>query len=489
MSIVGTQAVSMSDLMKLGPQTLGAMAQGQMQTIAPPYMVLAALKALTDEKAGMQAQVPGQTVKDQVVAQATPPAQAGIGAMAPQPMQKFADGGTVGSYIGRSRGQNLLPNTTGFEGMSIGELLSALADKGSGYLKRAYDAFGDLDSSMKQSVRGAQPTTPTGEGRARLSEAAISSDQEEPLGNEGRREPMPFADRTQPVGMRASASATSRGGLGGMAGPLAKYEKAPNATPSPASFQLDIPKNEQLEAAVKKFSSPDEKRMAELKEAERNAGLGAFAKGILQGRGFGGAFGPAVADSIEAQTARGDKRREYEDARERVATELGIKQGEQARQDFLAKTEYGDKRSDKAREQEMERWKTANQIINYENQAELEKYKISMMAEANRIAAEVRRDGLKQHQIAAIQGLYTKAQELAVAEAEREFGKTDFDPALAQSPQMRSDMEKRQQAKRTRIEQLMSKYIGELESRIGPLTNGIETMVQPQRGVARDYTK
>ncbi len=111
MSIVGTQSVSMSDLMKLGPQALGAMAQGQMQSIAPSYMVIAALKALTDQQRGTGAQVPQGTVKDQVLAQAAPPAQAGIGAMQPRPMgmqppmrqgmpmqppvRQFAEGGFV----------------------------------------------------------------------------------------------------------------------------------------------------------------------------------------------------------------------------------------------------------------------------------------------------------------------------------------------------------------------------------------------------------
>src|SRR5512137_2578994 len=92
MSIVGAEAVSLSDLMKLGPQALGAMAQGQTKSIAPSYMVLAALKALTEQQQGMAPNAPQGTVKDQLVAQATPPQQAGIGAMAPQ---KFNRGGQV----------------------------------------------------------------------------------------------------------------------------------------------------------------------------------------------------------------------------------------------------------------------------------------------------------------------------------------------------------------------------------------------------------
>jgi hypothetical protein len=42
--------------------------------------------------------MPQGTVKDQIVAQAMPPQQAGIGAMAPQ---KFAEGGSVPSTFGQ----------------------------------------------------------------------------------------------------------------------------------------------------------------------------------------------------------------------------------------------------------------------------------------------------------------------------------------------------------------------------------------------------
>ena len=100
MSIVGAEAVSLSDLMKLGPEALGAMAQGQTKSIAPSYMVLAALKSLTEQKQGMAPNVPQTTVKDQVVQQAMPqqPQQMGIGAMAPQ---KFAEGGSVTPTFGQ----------------------------------------------------------------------------------------------------------------------------------------------------------------------------------------------------------------------------------------------------------------------------------------------------------------------------------------------------------------------------------------------------
>lgn len=392
MSIVGTEAVSMRDLMKLGPQTLGAMAQGQMKSIAPSYMVIAALKALTDEQKGMMSQVPEQTVKDQVVAQAAPPAQAGLGAMMPQ--KNFAEGGSVQDRPLSFAEQ--LGNWFSTFGSGIGQ---DIADLGRGKFRRRTEEeqnYGN-EGHKRDVPSGTQATTSTGEGRARLAETPN----------------LPIQDLQQPTGKVSVSSATARSGLGGMSSPLGKYEKEPNATPSAASFPLDIPVNQQLADAAKKFGSPDEKRMAELKEAERNAGLGAFAKGILQGNGFGGSFGPAVADYFSAQNAQAEKRRAYEDQREAVATELGIKQGEQARQDFLTKTKYGDERSDKAREQEMERFKAANQVIHFGNQDALEQAKIDMMSEAHKLQLELRKDGLDRQKFEKLLALQQGATKVA----------------------------------------------------------------------------
>jgi hypothetical protein len=157
MSIVGTQSVSMGELMKLGPQTLNAMAQGQINSIAPSYMVIAALKALTDEQKGAAVPQPQGTVKDRVIAQATPPMQAGLGQMMPpqgqamppqmaqgtpptQPMQPprgFAEGGAIryGSYKNPDGSINeagyVLPTETGYEGMGIMDFLKAIGGKAS----------------------------------------------------------------------------------------------------------------------------------------------------------------------------------------------------------------------------------------------------------------------------------------------------------------------------------------------------------------------
>ena len=67
---VGPGAVSLSDLMQLGIPALNAMASGQTPSIAPSYMVVGALSALTQQQRGqMQPQQQG-TVKSRVMQQA-----------------------------------------------------------------------------------------------------------------------------------------------------------------------------------------------------------------------------------------------------------------------------------------------------------------------------------------------------------------------------------------------------------------------------------
>jgi len=346
MSIVGTQSVSMSDLMKLGPQALGAMAQGQTQSIAPSYMVLAALKALTDTQKGMQSQVPGQTIKDQVVAQSVPPQQAGIGAMAP-PTKGFYGGGSVGSSFS--------PVPDFFRNL---------------FRRENYDL--------------PQPTLPT------MAEVPI------PEVDYKEEKSEPAKDLQQP-GSKASisaSSATSRGGIGGGKNLLEKYQKTIGKTPGAEEFPLDIPVNKQLEEAVKKYSTPDEKRMKELRDAEARTGIMQFGAEMLEGGNFGSTFAKAVNKANTAQQAEAEKRRAYEDKREAVATELGIKQGESARADFLAKTEYGDKKAQAAVDAEYKKADLNNQATRFGNQDQLEQQKLGIQREANAIAASIRKDGL-----------------------------------------------------------------------------------------------
>jgi hypothetical protein len=482
MSIVGAEAVSLSDLMKLGPQALGAMAQGQTKSIAPSYMVLAALKALTDQQAGMAPDMPQGTVKDQVVAQAMPPQQAGIGAMAPQ---KFNQGGSVAPTFGQE-----VYDWFSQLGSDLGQDITDIG-RGKFGRRRTIDEVNYGNEGYRRERKPAE-AAPEEVSATPATRVGTEVERATRPGNEVMTPPKSVAP-TQPQSNRfaVSASSTARSGIGGAGVPLqAKYAKD-NTKRKPLSDieGLAIPEDKYLSAAFEKFSKPDEKRMAELKEAERNAGLGALAKGILKGRGFGGAFGPAVADSFDAQEDKAKERRQYEDAREKMATELGLKKGSQERENFFKNTEFktqqqtadiADQRD--ARDFEFGRIKAMNDDAF--RQAEL-----GLRSEANRIAAEVSREGRTQRNIAAIQNLYTKAQELAITQAEKDYGKTDFDPTAPMTPEMRAAAEKRQKEKRIATEQLMAKYIGELEARIGPLTNGVETITTRPGPVARDYTK
>ena len=85
--------------------------------------------------------------------------------------------------------------------------------------------------------------------------------------------------------------------------------------------------------------------MAELKAAESRAGLGAFARGMLDtrnGTGFGAVFGRAAADSNDAQEDRADKRRAYEDKRQEMAMQLGIKLGDESKAKLTSLTQKGE---------------------------------------------------------------------------------------------------------------------------------------------------
>lgn len=102
MSGTGAFAVKRDDLLLMGLPALKAMANGQTPTIAPSYMVLAAIKTLTDKQAGQQTPQDQGTIKDQIMSKTSNPYQAGIGQMMPQ-QQQFARGGYVQNYAGGGR--------------------------------------------------------------------------------------------------------------------------------------------------------------------------------------------------------------------------------------------------------------------------------------------------------------------------------------------------------------------------------------------------
>ncbi len=363
MSIVGTQSVSMSDLMKLGVPALNAMAQGQMKTIAPPYMVLAALKSLTEQQQGQAQAMPQGTIKDQVVAQSAPPQTAGIGAMAPQ---GFAEGGFV----------SRLPEESGLR--KIIEWIQA----GRPPMRRALLDSGPAQEEIRLPVT--QPTAPPFE--VPIPEISIEEPKTPP------RYTGPIDGSTSVGGSRSVRSPVGIAAVGPNA--LEKYGPDTVQRQPRDLFQgFQSPENEALRKYAEKYEKPDEARMAELKAAERNAGLGAFAKAMMQGRGFGAAFGPAAAEYMEAKEARADKRRAYEDQREGVARELGIARGAEVakRARELYDTQVAEQEKD-YNEQVRSQGRTDSQVTE-RNRARLDLMRINAQLAAVRESATARRDG------------------------------------------------------------------------------------------------
>lgn len=425
MSIVGAQSVSMSDLMKLGPQALGAMAQGQQQSIAPPYMVIAALKALTDQQKGMQQpQQPG-TVKDQVVAQAAPPMQAGIGAMAPQatqPTQGFAAGGPVGT--------------------------AAINEEIAGYFRERFGPGWDrIKEETRRGLAGRKRTVDelnySNEGKNYPAPATAATGATSAAGT-----PLPVPPPAMSVvpenapaeagqggtgSNRASASSTARGGLSGLnaaiSSPFERY--GPNNAKRKLLSEiedLNAPKNAALEAAIEKYSKPDEARMAELRAAEKNAGLGAFAERIVGGtfRGLGANLGPAAAAAMRAKEERADKRRDYEDAREKMALDLGLKKGTLEYEQFMANVRYRQQERDAAYSESKDTQSREDRGVDQRNaqelarqEMELRRAEMSLRSEANKIAREVRADTNKDRGYQRLIDLRQRAMQIAQAREEQ----------------------------------------------------------------------
>lgn len=109
-------------LKMMGIPKLNAIAQNQKYSPAPPYMVISALKALLDREKGMQQPLPKGTIKDQLVAQTSPPA--GIAQLQqPQPpVVGMSGGGPVKHFSG----EDGVSQVESDEGPSIMRLLGPL---------------------------------------------------------------------------------------------------------------------------------------------------------------------------------------------------------------------------------------------------------------------------------------------------------------------------------------------------------------------------
>jgi hypothetical protein len=398
MSIVGTQSVSMSDLMKLGPQALGAMAQGQTQSIAPSYMVIAALKALTDQQKGMQSQVPGQTIKDQVVAQATPPQQAGIGAMAP-PVQKFSGGGQpVGTEAVNAQ-------IADYFRQRFGPAWDSFKEETQRGLAGRRQTEEDINYGHEGNRVATQATAPTG---------IVGVPPQERVGTEKGR-----ATNTNPVvpqsgGSAAISSSTARSGIGGGNSLLEKYKDNAVKPKTLAEIEgLAISEDKFLNDAIDKYGKPDEKRMKELRDTEARTGILQFGAGMLEGGSFGDTFAKAVNKGNTAQQAEAEKRRTYEDKREAVATELGLKKGSREYENFFKNVEYkkGERDADLAAQKDTRDY--GFKATQAKNEEALKQQQLAIQSEANRIAERVRVEGMDQRKLDNLGRLQQMAYETA----------------------------------------------------------------------------
>lgn len=450
MSNVGPQAVSLSDLMKLGPQALGAMAQGQQPSIAPSYMVLAALKAVMDMQKGQQAPRPQQTVKDQVVAGTQPQEamMAGIGSV-PAPVQGFAGGGQVGAA----------------------DINAQIAD----YFKQQFGPW--WENVREETRRGLASRRRTFDelnysNEGRNYPANRSAGAEADYSNEGRNYPRPTeattpsvaGDEPPPSLVRASASSASRSGIGTVGrNPMLKYKDEKIARrPLSEMEALNAPKNTFLDEELAKARTPNEARLAELHAAEENAGLGAFSKAILRGRGFGGAFGPAVAEMMEAKEAKAEKRREYEDRREALARELGLKKGSEEYQRFMDETRFKTDQQVQQLEVDVKNRDREDMIVTETNRRILEQQKMALQAEANRIAAEVRRDGMDDRKLERLLAVQRQAFEAAQKVVQNEM---QNNPMLMSNPQRENILERAREIEYrrlfpTELDALLRNYMG-----------------------------
>lgn len=416
MSIVGTQSVSMQDLMKLGPQALNAMAQGQVNSIAPSYMVIAALKALTDQQKGAAAPVPANTVKDQVIAQAASPMQAGIGGMLPpqqtqatQP-QRFAEGGSVEDSIYR-----ILTNTKAAEDRS-----KRVAD----WLRPYQDAANREQMTHKFSASSDIATSPT----------APTSPRNENYGNEGRREPVKTTDAAEVAAKEApvrtgsaSVSARSSGvGSTGARNPFVEYGPYNVKAKELSAIEgMNAPENTELDRAIANIQPQQAAKLAQIAKERQAAGLASFGAGMLKGRNFGDTFAHAANASTGAMMEKDKEARLLEMRYEDIARELGLKKGTEAYERFVNDLKY--KQSERTFDvtQQEGQQKRGDEITKFRNEYNLAAERNEIARQANAIQAAMRADANKDRYIGVIGRLIEDAHATASKAATEKYGKVD----------------------------------------------------------------
>lgn len=447
MSIVGRDGVSYKEVKALGIPTLKAIAMGQLPSIGKPWEVISALEELTSLEKGKGAQVPQGTVKDQVLAQAAPPVQAGIGAMGPmrqgmpQPVRQFAGGGPVGTDAINAKIANYFRQMFG----PGWDNLKEETRRGLAGRRRTEDEFnyGNEGNNYKL-PKGTEATKPDVAERVGTEKGRATNPVEGEL--------KPGAPVIAPPQIVAPAAARGVGSAG--VNPLAKYAPAKlgeyekmGELAKPDQYKLDIPKNAQLGEEAERYKTPDPVRIKELREAEEGAGLAAFGRGMLgtkNGTGFGAVFGSAAADYVDAKEAKAEKRRAYLDEREKMATQLGIQVGAEAKADYLANSKWGAERADAVNKQAIDILRSNNESTRFANADTLDREKMAMteriaaqsaaiQREANRLQAEIRKDGVDQQKFQRLLNTQQVAADNARKLAETKVGKPD-DPMNRMNP-------------------------------------------------------
>jgi hypothetical protein len=165
--------------------------------------------------------------------------------------------------------------------------------------------------------------------------------------------------------------------------------------------------------------------MRELRNAEQSTLLSTFGAGMLKGRGFGAAYAPATKDAIDATEVKADKRRAYEDARERTALELGLKKGTREYDEWKRQYDAKQKERELDYAEQERRQKRGDTQVDRQNEYGLKQRELDIRAEANRIAERARLDGNKDRYIAALGRLKEDAWATASKSADEKYGVVD----------------------------------------------------------------
>ena len=327
-------------------KTLSAMPLPQLQQYAAlhkndPYVVAMALSVANMKKQavtaqqGIAGQQPMPKVVDQDIARIAPraaapqqpvPAQAaapmlpeeqGIGTLPAPNMQGMAGGGivafdeggevehyqvggTTGSALGRYQGQNVLPNTTGYEGMGVLELIRALGGDLSNYIRTS-----EQEALLKKYPGKLEGLTPTSAPLGRSPSNAEIEQQylgmAAPTGTQGSDQAgagKPTADQTRsmlppvPTGPSGPNVDSVMSGIEKLLGPR---EKVPE--------QADIEK--QLQERQQPFFEKLDKKITEQKDKLGSSREEAIYMSMMRG-GFAAAAGksPYAFSNIAEEIGR-----------------------------------------------------------------------------------------------------------------------------------------------------------------------------------------